>query len=526
MALASQQLDDEPMFERVESFGGGVDTFRRATLLDPDQSQLLVNVLVRDDLEARTRPGADSLPTPSTPVDAGAVNGLYYFDTPQYEQLLASVNDGVGGAGIWKFEAGGWSKIAGFAPGADNRMAWDQGVDLMLLSDGAGKFQTYDGAAFTDCGNGPTDPPVGCTIVRFHAGRMFLSGLATLNDTIFVSLLLEFGSGKWDLVTRSFRIGNGDGQAVVAMASMQDFTLCVFKTNSIWLVSTDPTKLPDNYAADQDTAALSKGIGCVGRDAWCAYENDILFMAQDGVRTVQRMQAAAGQWQLTAPLSQPIQTYIDRINRDAWAGICAKKHREFAFFFVPLDNSATNNYVLVWNGRLGKWMGVFTGWNGSYVEITRFLANNKLVFGDPMGLVNEWKDTNSATDDSTYTDNGAGYPSRAWPRSMLFNDAIANKNSYSATVRFSAGNAEVNLTWMQDLAVARTWSAQPQPTGDILGVDVLPFLLASVSPVSVTRGLRGLSSFNEGFMKIECETGWFFLRNVTVGAFVNPLKDI
>ncbi len=64
MSLKNDQLDDEPAYERVESFAGGVDAFRRSTLIDADQSQLLENVIVRDNYEARTRPGIRSLGIP------------------------------------------------------------------------------------------------------------------------------------------------------------------------------------------------------------------------------------------------------------------------------------------------------------------------------------------------------------------------------------------------------------------------------------------------------------------------------
>lgn len=62
-------IDDPLLFERIESFGGGMDGFQRATLLGPDQYQYGENILIPDNLEARTRPGADSLGS-AAPEDA------------------------------------------------------------------------------------------------------------------------------------------------------------------------------------------------------------------------------------------------------------------------------------------------------------------------------------------------------------------------------------------------------------------------------------------------------------------------
>lgn len=550
-ALGKDQLDDAILTEFVQDFSGGEDSFRRSVLLDANQCQHLLNVIVRDNFEARTRPGADAIPAASTkPINgATAIHSLRYFSTPTYSQLLASINAG-GTAKFCKFEANAWVDLSGsYTPGsADARVAMAQAVNKVLIADGSNAhLNAFDGAAFVSTGtDAQYDAPIGSTILAWHTSRVFASGQSANNDTIYVSRFLPdlvpkgtvIGgnptAGDWDSVNRSFRIGAGDGDPIIALAPMQAYTLAVLKLNSVWLVTTDPAKdtsfsTPFTAAAAQQVnQGISFGIGCVGRDAWCTYGNDVLFFAQDGVRSVQRMQAAAGQWQLSAPLSQPIQPYIDRINRSGWSGIVAIKYAEFAFFFVPIDNSTTNNYVLVWNGRLGRWMGAWTNWTGLCAEQTRFNGITRMVFGDNSGFVNQWKDvisTNSVTDDATYLDNGVGYKTQIWTRSFQFGDAIMDKNTYNAVMRFTAGNSTINLTWVGDLADQRTWVGQPQSSGDILGTGTLPFLLASSSPLKVNKGLRGLPAFNEGYLKVESNSGWFFLRSAAVGAMMNPLKE-
>jgi hypothetical protein len=525
--LTTTALDEDVQWERQESFAGGEDSFRRATLIEADQCQQILNIVVKDNYFARTRAGADALG--GSAVAAGQVYGLKYFDTPSKEQLLASIPSGTT-AKFWKYESGAWTDLsASWHPQtSDDRLAMAQGVDKMLISDGEGHLQTWDGSNFADCGaNATTDPPIGSTILCWHTGRMFASGVGSSYDTIWVSNRLSFGSGQWNTTTRSFRVGKGDGDKIVSLISLPSFVLLVLKENSVRLIVTDPVNDADNFSdttTDNDDV-LSDGIGCVGRDAWCHYGNDVLFMAQDGVRSVQRMQAATGQWQLSAPLSQPIQPYIDRINKSAWSKICAKKYREFAFFFVPLDDSATNNYVLVWNGRLGKWLGAWTNWTGQFVEVTRFSGINRLVFGDITGRVNMWKDTESITTDTTYLDNSVGYPSKVWTRAFLFGDAIANKSGYTSQVRFDSGNANLTLTWVADNAAVKDWQATTGATGDILGVDVLPFLLASSQPVTVVQPIRGLSEWNEAYIRIESATGWFTLKNISVAAHINPIRE-
>jgi len=533
--LSNEQLDDQLSWEFVQQFDGGEDSFANPTNIEPNQCQHLLNVIVRDNFESRTRPGADSIPKANTlPItNATKVYALGYFDIPNVQQLIASV--GVSSTPhLLKYETGAWTDLtlpASFPNSVDNLLAMQQGIDKMLISDGVGQGQIWDGTSFTATGaSGNGNFPLGATILCWHTARMFASGVASARDTIFVSNLLGFSAGDWNLTTRSFRIGVGDGDPIVALASMQGSTLCCLKQNSIWLIATDPSSDSfggvSGFSASAVPSNIGYGIGCVGRDAWCSYGNDILFMAQDGVRSVQRMQAAAGQWQLQPPISQPIQPIIQRINQSAWSKIKATKYQEFAFFFVPLDNATENNAVLVWNGRLGRWFGIWTGWNATCCCVTRFLGQTRFVFGDTAGLVNMWKDASSTTDDETYTDNGVSYKTQTWLRSWLFGEPITTKTGYNVIVRFSAGNSTINFTLTADGVDVRTWIGQFAPTGDILGGNVpIPiFQLSSSKTVALPRGLRGLNAFHECFLKVESESGWWFLKNVSGSAFVNPLR--
>lgn len=534
---AYAQLDDPLVWENQQDFSGGEDSYRRATLIDPNQCQHLLNVWVRDNYEARTRPGADALPTAGTLPIAGAtaIRSLKFFYTPTVQQLLACVDAG-GTPKFVGYQGGAWSDFTNLwhTTSSNNRPAMEQGIDKMLIADGVSPV-IWDGTTITTTGGGTVgnDVPQGATILCWHTARMFASGVSTDPDTIWVSNLLAFTDGNWNSTTRSFRIGVGDGDPVVAMASMQTTVLCVLKQNSVWLINTDPSQ--DSVSAPTTingfTAAavpgnLCYGIGCVGRDAWCSYANDVLFMAQDGVRSVQRMQAATGQYQLSAPLSQPIQSYIERINRNAWGGIVAKSYLEFVFFFVPLDNSATNNFVLVYNARLQKWMGAWTNWTGLCCDVARFSGSPRFVFGDASGRVNQWKDLANGTDDGTYLDNGAAYPTQVWTRSYQFQELITNKTGYDLIVRFTDGNAQVSFTWMGDLAILKQWVGSFAPDGDILGVDVLPFLLQADAPTKLPYGIRGLPDFNEAFLKMETQRGWFWLRSVSASSFINPLAEM
>lgn len=527
--------DDDLAFEQVVDFSGGEDDYRRSTLIAQNQCQQLVNIIVRDNYEAWTRPGAD----PFTPqiVEGDAVMSLTYFDTPTNKWLVSVCN------GVLKASNGfnlPWQapSVAYNAANTDTMVEIEQGVDTCLISDGTSALAIIDAnLTLTACTMDLiVDPPVGANILCWHTGRMFAAGFAGIGgsavprDTVAVSNRLAFGNGQWNMTTRSFRVGSGDGDPIMALQSMQGSTLAVFKANSIWLCQTDPTAEPPNFQASTVVESLGFGVGCVGKRAVAAVANDVFFMAQDGVRSLQRMQAAAGQWQLSAPLSQPVQQYINRINTAVQQNIQASSYKEFVFFAIPLDSSTVNNAVLVFNTRLNAWLGCWTGWTPTAFAKSRFAAvsgsfyDQQMVFGDSAGNVFFWKDAQDTNNPKTYLDNGQNIPCTIWTRSFQFLQAVNDKTAYNCVLRFTAGNSTANMSAVMDLAQSVAWSENFQAQGDVLGIGHLgPFQLASVKPVKVSKSLRSLPSFNEMYLSISTASGFFKLRNITVAAFLNAL---
>jgi hypothetical protein len=522
--------DDDLAFEQVIDFSGGEDDYRRSTLIAPNQCQKLVNIIVRDNYEAWTRPGADLF---APQIASAPVLSLTYFDTPANKYLLGIAN------GVLRACAGAnqaWQNTNGgtyTAANTDTLVEIEQGIDSCLISDGSNALAIVDsGLNLTTCTTGPNDPPVGANILCWHTGRMFAAGFAGIGggavprDTIAISNLLAFGNGQWNLITRSFRVGSGDGDPIVALHSLQGFTLAVFKANSIWLCQTDPTAEPPNFQASTLVESLGFGVGCVGKRAVASVANDVFFMAQDGVRSLQRMQAAAGQWQLSAPISQPVQQYINRINPAYKQNIQAVSYKEFVMFAIPLDSSTVNNATLVFNTRLNAWLGCWTGWTPAAFVKSRFNSIEQLLFGNSTGNLFYWKDTADTNNPKTYLDNGVNIPCTIWTRSFQFLQAVNNKSAYNCVLRFTAGNSTATLQAFLDLAVSRSWQENFSAAGDVLGVGHLgPFQLASVTPVKISKSLRSLPSFNEMYLTITTTSGFFKLRNITVAAFLNALQE-
>ncbi len=511
-------LDDPLHFERDESFRGGVDTFARASLLSAGQYARAINAVVQDNHEIGTRPGW------ATQGDTGvttAVQGAGFFDIISGGSRLQQVVMILGNAAkTWDGTA--WTAQAGYTPSGNVTMM--QGNYQMLLTDGVANMHTWNGTAFTTLGNTTTatgDAPVGATILCWHTFRAFASGRETDPDTIWAGAIADFTTGAWNHVDFKFKVGEGDGQPITALASLQSYNLAVFKSDSVWLVNTDPTK---TTAADWTVQLLSGGLGCVGKRAWCYAGNDVLFMSSDGVRSLNRMAGAAGQYEVTPPISQPMQYYINRINWERAGGIVAQNYRQRCIFWVPLDNEQTNTTGLVYNTRLGIWEGIWTGPNVAAAFQARFFDAPKLAIATTGGKLDVWQDAADQLLESTTQDEGGEYATTIRLRSSQHGEPVNGKDAYYFEARLRDVTTDVGVRYVVDEIEAATFSLSP-PAGAIMGEVSLDFNLAPEGVITARKSLDGLPEHNENYLEFYNQRGRFTLKSVTRAAFINTLQN-
>ena len=165
-------LDDNPVFERCESFGGGLDSFTRSTLLPQDSYQYGLNTSIPNGMEMRTRAGADLLGTARDE----KIQGMLYFDTHAYEQLIVGSDSKL----WWSTVSGTWTEMTGWTlDDADLAFSAAQGVETVLFTDGTQQLRTWNGTAWSAAlGTANTDPPQGASILLWHAGRLWAAGTA------------------------------------------------------------------------------------------------------------------------------------------------------------------------------------------------------------------------------------------------------------------------------------------------------------------------------------------------------------
>lgn len=522
------ETDDALAFERCESFGGGMDGFTRSTLLPLDAYAYGLNTIVPDGMAVGTRPGADRLGDPRE----SNIQGITYFDTASYEQIITAA-----GGVLWSWNGAAWSEMTGFTL-TDSLLAFSaaQGVDTLLITDGTQQMQSWNGLAWSGpLGSTDTDPPVGATILLWHAGRMWAAGFGGAvagkeDDAIWGSNVLAYGSGNWNNTDRNIRVGGGEGDPIVGLASLSSsfdkgFTMAVLKRNSIWLINTDPTATFTNFSAAIGPERVSGGVGTVGKRSFCVSNNDLIYVSPDKtIRSLARMASAQGQYEISEPLSLPIQPFMRRVNWDYAHLISCVRYADMILVGVPLDSAITPDTVFAYNARLRRWVGIWTGWQVTDWAVTFFNGVAALAFGEQDGDVNVWKDQEDETDDATYLDNGVDIPTQVWSRSFLFGEPLNDKDAYHVETRFSQSNGVVNATLVADNVDLKTWQVDARQTGPVLEID-LDFDLVSDGNRPFRKGLRGLTAWNECYLKVESETGWWRLRNASLSAFVNTLKN-
>ncbi|MDR1191284.1 MAG: hypothetical protein LBK60_06430 [Verrucomicrobiales bacterium] len=386
-------LDDVLVFDACVNFGGGQRSRVRPGLLEVNQFATGRNFDLDRQGDLITRRGAvrlgDALP--------GAVRGLFFYFTPDVQQLLA-----VSGGKVWRLASDDaealadaehyavFEEVAGYTPSEPARVELAQLVDKLYLTDGAGHLFQYDGADFIDLGQYSTagadaSKPPRCKWLVAHMGRLLAAGTRVADELVASDFL---DGGHWDYAHQSIRVGNGDGDPITALCPWENWTLIVGKAQSVWLVNADATQ---GDASMWTVQAVSQNVGCVAHRTMKAFGKDVWFLSRSGVHTVQKL-ALNSQYQVTDPVSEPIQDLIDRVNWDAADTACAAVWNNRYILAVPLDGADAPNTVLVYNAITQSWTTPWTGWTPTGFTVSGFGGRLRLNFGQPDGRVLRWLD--------------------------------------------------------------------------------------------------------------------------------------
>ncbi len=175
-------------------------------------------------------------------------------------------------------------------------------------------------------------------------------------DEVIASDVLD--SDTYDQIYAQFRFNAGTSDFNVGLHSFSDDNLLVFNRNSIHLVQ--------GIGSDAIVKLITDEVGCVARQSIIQVGNNVLFLSDNGVygANFQDLYNLRGN---EVPLSSPINSIIQRINRDAWDKSVGVYFDNRYYLAVPLDNSRVNNAILIFNFINKQWESIdttnATNWN-------------------------------------------------------------------------------------------------------------------------------------------------------------------
>ena len=526
--LSNEGLDDPLIFEQTNSFVGGVNNITSSKLLEPTQSVELINVDIDRIGNAVTRRGTASLAGTSVPEGTANIQGMYYFDTGSFNQLVICKNrkifyyDGVAGSGSWVQEGSSYLTNA-----ADDSVYFAQLSDKLYFCDGTSALKSFNGTAVNSI-PAAANAPSGVKLIASHTERLFAVRTAE-PDTIYVSDILSAeGTSAWSSVD-SFRVG-GDGEPIIALQPWTGYRLVVFKLNSTYVIETDPTASISSWIVE----TISREVGCIAPRSVAQVGSNIYWLANDGVRTLART-LQGNENEISDPLSKIIDSTIQEINPAQIQKAAGAYYANRYILSIPISSSTTNNATICYNTLHKAWSGKWTG-DFKASAFARYTndPNNLLALATPDGRVLRWldyiKDEQEVTTD--YQDSGSSIPTSITTREFTFGEPMSYKSLYNVEVQFYSSTAFVSVYVLDDLGSTITAfsNIDSSTASGGLGALILPFILDANAILRNQKSKRRAKSLLGNTPKrgiqvvVESSSGKLSLQNATVSAFIDSFQ--
>ena len=169
-------------------------------------------------------------------------------------------------------------------------------------------------------------------------------------DEILASDILSYDS--YDVIGGSFKVTGGSNDFIVGFTPFTEDRLLILCRRSLHLLSGASGSLND-VRID----VVSPNLGCSARKTVAQVGNQILFLSDKGVYGV----SFIDEYNLRGdkvPLSEPIQSYIDRINQRFIGRSVGIYFDNRYWLAVPLDGSSENNFLFVYNFLNDGWESI------------------------------------------------------------------------------------------------------------------------------------------------------------------------
>jgi len=326
-------------------------------------------------------------------------------------------------------------------------------------------------------------PPQGLRLLINTENRLFAVGSGANRNTLYASDILD--PSIWD-ATNSIVVNGDDGDEITAIVPYYKNRIIVFKKRRVFQVDvpSDATT-----AADWIVSIISNNTGCVATGTAVQVSSDILFLSDNGIRSLVRS-VADDFSSVGIPISEIVKDVIQSINTQAIAVSTAMYYDNRYFLAIPTEANDTNDTLLVYNTALGAFEGTWTP-KVMQFALTNFNAEgSRLMLKNTTGLISKYAGFKSpaGTTSSDYVDSGTSYESFVRTKDFNFGDPFSLKyGSHFEIVFDNSFSSDANVFIQRDIDVGDVSVA---PNINIASSTLtLPFTLPAVLPSSVKKKL-------------------------------------
>jgi hypothetical protein len=361
-------------------------------------------------------------------------------------------------------------------------------------------------------------PPQGLRLLINTENRLFAVGYGSYRNTLYASDILD--PSIWD-ATNSIVVNGDDGDEITAIVPYYKNRIIVFKKRRVFQVDipSDATT-----AADWIVSIISNNTGCVATGTAVQVSSDILFLSDNGIRSLVRS-VADDFSSVGIPISEIVKDVIQSINTQAIAVSTAMYYDNRYFLAIPTESNDTNDTLLVYNTALGAFEGTWT-LKAMQFALTNFNAEgSRLMLKNTTGLISKYAGykTPAGTTSSDYVDSGTAYESFVRTKDFNFGDPFSLKyGSHFEIVFDNSFSSDANVFIQRDVDVGDVSVA---PNINIASSTLtLPFTLPAVLPSSVKKklasDLRKYEKWRLINIKISSSTNKMAIRQIMAAA--NP----
>ena len=180
------------------------------------------------------------------------------------------------------------------------------------------------------------------------SGSATITDRKILDEALFSDILDQ---NTYDRVYGQFRFNAGEADFIVGFHSFSDDQLVVFNRNSIHTVKNSLS------LADSVSQVITSDIGCLARKSIQQIGNKLMFLSDNGVYALDFVDLYNLRGQ-DVPLSASIQGTIERINQNHADKAVSVYFDNRYYLAVPLDDSTTNNALLIYNFLNKQWESI------------------------------------------------------------------------------------------------------------------------------------------------------------------------